>query len=258
MTTWKWMPVLLLLAVGCGQENTTPVASPELLETGADQVFMNLSTYVTVDGIREGRVEADTAYLYQDSSLYVFHNMSLVLYRAETGTERARVIAERGRMKIESQELVARENVVLTIRSESEPGGEVTTRRVETAELHYDPNGDRIWSDTTTVMYEEGTVTRGQSFESDLEFRRAEVINGSIIHTEREISTVSSPAAADTSGSARTGPPAADTSGVGEPGLSAPDTSDTGEPAPPIADTSGVGASSRARDFGVGKDLSLP
>jgi LPS export ABC transporter protein LptC len=252
------MPLFLLLAVGCGQENTTPVASPELLETGADQVFMNLSTFVTVDGIREGRVEADTAYLYQDSSLYVFHNMSLVLYRAETGTERARVIAERGRMKIESQELVARENVVLTIRNESEPGGAVTTRRVETAELHYDPNGDRIWSDTTTVMYEEGTVTRGQSFESDLQFRRAEVINGSIIHTDRGSSPAPSPAAADTSGSARTTPRGADTSGTGGPGPSVPDTSGVEEPASALPDTSGVGPSSKVRDLGAGKGISPP
>lgn len=164
---------LSLLSGGCGEEDTTPIASPELLESGAQSVIYLMVTEISVNGIREGRVEADTAYLYPDSSLYSLRNPVLVLFD-EQGIERARVISRRGRFNFATKELVARGDVVLTIREGD--------RQVETQELNYDPNGDRIWSDSTSVMREGNTVTRGESFRSDLDFRRAEVVNGSIIH----------------------------------------------------------------------------
>lgn len=167
--------LLPILGAGCAEEDTTPIASPELLETGAQSVIYLMVTEITVNGIREGRVEADTAYLYPDSSLYSLRNPVLVLFD-EQGIERARVISQRGRFNFASKELVARGDVVLTIREGD--------RQVETQELHYDPNGDQIWSDSTSVMREGNTITRGESFRSDLEFRRAEVINGSIIRED--------------------------------------------------------------------------
>jgi LPS export ABC transporter protein LptC len=160
-----------MVALGCTEENTAPVASPELLETGADHVMFNLVQQVSVNGIREGRIEADTAFAYSDSTLYALRNPVLVLYD-EQGLERARVVALRGRFNYASKEMVARGEVVLTI-----PEG---NRRVETEELNYDPSGDRIWSDSLTVMREAGTVTEGMGFSSDLDFRRLQVGPGSI------------------------------------------------------------------------------
>jgi len=166
--------LILLLALsgfGCSEEDSTPVASPELLETGAEHVMFLLVQQVSVNGIREGRVEADTAFAYPDSSLYSLRNPVLVLYD-EQGRERARVVSKRGRFNYATKELVARGDVVLTI-----PEG---NRRVETTELYYDPNGDRIWSDSSTVMYEEGRIIQGMGFASDLDFRRMQVGPGSI------------------------------------------------------------------------------
>lgn len=162
------------LATGCGEDDTAPIASPELLEAGAESVIYQMVMEITVNGIREGRVEADTAFIYPDSSIYSLRNPVLVLFEEETGVQRARVVSERGRFNFETRELQAQGNVVLTIREGN--------RQVETQELHYDPAGDQIWSDSATVMREGTTVTRGESFRSDLDFQRAEVINGSIIH----------------------------------------------------------------------------
>ncbi len=165
---------LVLLGGACQEENTTPTASPELMETGAESVFYQLALQITVNGVREGKVEADTAFAYPDSSVYSLRNPVLVLFD-EQGMERARVISTHGRFNLDTRELVAQGNVVLTIREGD--------RQVETQELNYDPSGDRIWSDSASVMREGNTVTRGQSFESDLDFRRAVVLNGSITHT---------------------------------------------------------------------------
>jgi len=172
------LPILILAmsGIGCVEETSAPVAAPELLETGADHVMFRLVQQVSVNGIREGRVEADTAFAFPDSSVYSLRNPILVLYN-EQGAERARVVAERGRFNYATKEMIARGNVVLTI-----PEG---NKRVETQELNYDPSGDRIWSDSLTVMREAGTVTEGLGFSSDLDFRRLQVGPGSIRGTGR-------------------------------------------------------------------------
>ena len=170
-----FLSVFLAAALsGCAEENAAPIASPELLETGADNVIYRMATLLTVNGIQEARVEADTAYYYSDSTVYSLRNPTMILYN-EQGMERARVVSRSGWLNLSTKELVARGDVVLTI-----PEGD---RQVETQELNYDPNGDRIWSDSASVLREGNTVTRGQSFQSDLEFRRAVVLNGSITNT---------------------------------------------------------------------------
>ena len=47
-------------------------------------------------------------------------------------------------MNERTEEMVARGDVVLIVHSDG--------RRIESPELHYDPNRDRIWSDSTTVQ----------------------------------------------------------------------------------------------------------
>jgi hypothetical protein len=50
-------------------------------------------------------------------------------------------------------------------------------RKIETEELHYDPNTRRMWSDVTTRHTYEGRVQIGDSFQSDDEFTRVVVQN---------------------------------------------------------------------------------
>lgn len=172
------LPVLLSAALGlsgCGGEDEAPIASPELMESGAASVIYRMATIITVNGVQEARVEADTAYSFPDSAVYSLRSPTLVLYTPQ-GVERARVVSREGWINLTTKELVATGDVVLTI-----PEG---NRRVETQELNYDPNGDRIWSDSPSTMWEGNTMTRGQSFESDLQFRRAVVLNGSITTVE--------------------------------------------------------------------------
>jgi len=166
--------VLVLLAAACGQEETTPLASPPLLETGADMVIQGLRHLITLDGVREGEVFADSAFFYRDSAIYHLRTPELILF-TETGAQRARVTAERGRFNPATRALLAQGNVILVITEGN--------KRVESEELNYDPNGDRIWSDSLTSMVEPGRVSEGLGFESDLNFRRTVVGPGSIRNT---------------------------------------------------------------------------
>ncbi len=170
------LPLLLAAAwtAACNETDTAPIASPLLLETGADRVAIGLQTVITRDGVNAGEVFADTAFFYDDSTTYLLSNPVLTLF-TEQGVLRARVTAEKGRMDLTTDELNAQGDVVLTIVDGN--------RRVESQELNYAPGGDRIWSDSFTVLHEQGSVLEGMGFSSDLDFRQLRVGPGSIRRT---------------------------------------------------------------------------
>jgi LPS export ABC transporter protein LptC len=158
----------VLVLGGCGSQEDTPVVSPDLLEVDADGVIYGMRSLITLEGVREGMVRADTAYFYEDSSSVELRQLSLTVY-TEDGRERALVTAERGWLNVDTNEMVARGNAVLTVRADG--------RIIESAELNYNPNEDRIWSDSATVQRLDGTVSEGSSFESDLEFTNVRIVN---------------------------------------------------------------------------------
>lgn len=157
-----------LLLVGCGSQEDTPVVSPDLLEMDAEGVMYGMRSMITVAGVREGMVSADTAYFYEDSANVELRQLSLTVYTDE-GLERAFVTAAMGWLNLDTNEMVARGNAVLTVRTDN--------RIIESAELHYDPNEDRIWSDSATVQRFDGVVSEGSSFESNLDFTNVLIRN---------------------------------------------------------------------------------
>jgi LPS export ABC transporter protein LptC len=158
----------VLLLGGCGSQEDTPVVSPDLMEMDADGVMYGMRSTITVDGVREGMVVADTAYFYEDSANVELRQLSLTVY-TEEGRERALVTAELGWLNLDTNEMTARGNAVLTVRTDG--------RIIESPELHYDPNQDRIWSDSATVQRLDGTVSEGSSFESNLDFTNVRIRN---------------------------------------------------------------------------------
>jgi LPS export ABC transporter protein LptC len=158
-----------LLLMACGESTDTPVASPDVQGIGADLVQYGMVSFLTASGVREGRVQADTAYVFYDSATVRLRGMRLVFYNTD-GTERASVTADAGELDENTDRMVARGSVLLVVAADG--------RRIETSELNYDPQQDRIWSDSATVQtMPNGTVTRGTAFESDLDFRNVVIRN---------------------------------------------------------------------------------
>lgn len=155
------VPLLLALAA-CGGESETPVVADDLARMEADNVIYGMEQALTNEGIREGVVQADTAYFYRDSSAVHLRGVNMFFYD-EDGYEQARIEARRGRSEAETENMVARGDVVLRIPAQD--------RRIESQELHYSAAQDRIWSDSFTVMVEGDEISCGTAFESDLEFR---------------------------------------------------------------------------------------
>lgn len=165
-----------LAALACSDQGDTPVVAEEMAQMDADNVVYGMSQIITRQGMREAVVEADTAFFYQDSSAVHLRGVEMTFFREE-GAERARVVAQRGRLDTTAEEMVGRGDVVLTIRGEN--------RRIETDELHYSSGEDRIWSETYTVMEEGGERTCGTSFRSDLEFRNVVIDNARTANCQR-------------------------------------------------------------------------
>jgi LPS export ABC transporter protein LptC len=160
-------PVLVALtlaaAAACTQPLNTPVADDALQEMAADNVLFGMVSYLTSSGVREGKVSADTAYMYADSAVAQLRQMEITFYDEE-GRETATVRGTRGRWSQNSDAMVARGDVVLFVHADSST--------IESQEIHYDPNIDKIWSDSATVQtMKDGTVTSGSSFESDIAFQ---------------------------------------------------------------------------------------
>jgi LPS export ABC transporter protein LptC len=162
--------VLLLGALGgCDSEIKTEVASDAIQSMVADNVIFGMTSFLTSSGIREGRIEADTAYMYADSATADLRQMRIIFYDLD-GRERALVTGLRGSWGQANDVMVARGDVVLLIFADS--------MTIESQEIHYDPGLERIWSDSATVQTTaDGTVSTGSAFESDLAFENIRIEN---------------------------------------------------------------------------------
>lgn len=158
-----------LLFSGCDQPVSTPLAGGELQQMQADQVVFEMQSYITTSGVREGSIQADTAYVFEDSAVVELRGMEVTFYDEE-GRARATVTSRTGEWNQDTDRMVARGDVVLLVHQDAS--------RLESPEIHYDPSSDRIWSDSATTRIDaEGAVTHGSAFESDLDFSDVRILD---------------------------------------------------------------------------------
>jgi len=154
-------------AAACTPEDSVATIPSTYLEFDADGIVFGMIHRITQDGVLQGVIHADTAIQWQDSSAVHLRGVDLTVME-EDGEERAHVNALRGILDTRTNRMTAYGNVIMII-----PEG---SRRVESEELHYDPQGDQIWSDSSFVFTEGARITRGQAFRSDLEFRNFRIV----------------------------------------------------------------------------------
>lgn len=148
----------------CAGESTTPEESAEQPSLAADNVIYGLTENITKNGIRSGELHGDTAYFYEIDRRLDIVGVELRFYD-EAGRQTGTLTAETAEYDLGTGSFVARREVVLVTQG---PQG---SRRLETEELNYDVDEDRLWSDSEFLLVQDGRRTRGQSFESDSEFR---------------------------------------------------------------------------------------
>jgi LPS export ABC transporter protein LptC len=156
--------VLLLAAAGC-QNGAVAPAGQDLPKLAADRVMYGMDHTSSTNGVKRSRTHADTAFVFTrpDSPSLQLRVLHIDMYE-DNGAKSATVTARSGTLNTQTKAMVARGNVVLITVKEG--------KRIETEELHYDPNQHRIWSNVRTVIVSrDGSRQTTESFTADDQFR---------------------------------------------------------------------------------------
>lgn len=169
----RLLAALVLTAGGalaaCGDQATTPSAG-DAVDLPADQIISGLRHTMSTHGIRRALLLGDTAYMQQANSEIDLVGVEMTFFD-ESGREAGTLTSRTGTFDLRAKTMLAEGNAVLTTQ------GEDGVRVLETEQLHFDVNGDRLWSTVPVVMREQGRELRGTSFESDGQFQNLTVQN---------------------------------------------------------------------------------
>ena len=171
MRTSFFAVLAFAVVLGACDDSTAPPTS-DYEPLPADNVVTRLDQLLTSDGVRRAQLRADTAYVFEDSATTKLRGVTLETYD-ESGELTSTLTSDEGEFNRDTQQTVARGNVVLVI---PDPNG----RTVWTEELHYDPTMKRVWSDVAVRMrMNTGAEVRGARFTADDQFRNVSVTGGS-------------------------------------------------------------------------------
>jgi LPS export ABC transporter protein LptC len=150
----------VLGAAACEDPGAKPTTTVTAVDS-ADQVLEGFSHYVTREGVRRSRVEADTAYFYENTQVTQLKNIRVVFYDAK-GEEGSTLTARAGTYRWQDGSMEANGHVVVV-----SPDG----RRLQTETLRYDNVANTI-STSTHFTFDRGTEhLEGNSFKSDPDFK---------------------------------------------------------------------------------------
>lgn len=169
------LSVLALIASGaaaCGSPQPGEIASEELLELEADQVMVDLETYMTREGLRRAHLLADTAYTYQDEARLRLRDLEITFY-GDAGQVDGVLTAASGIYQLESGDISVEGKVVVVDATEG--------KRLTTEKLRYVATADSLYGDTAFVFYRGNAEMRGTSFVSDPGMDNIRAVSPSVI-----------------------------------------------------------------------------
>ena len=158
--------VACLLA--CNEKKALPTVSGSALADSADQVMYGAKFNLTSEGIARARLNADTAYFFDDNTRAELANVNTTFYTT-AGERDAVLTSRRGTYNTRMATMVARQNVVVV----SEDG-----RRLETPELIYSQARNEILSDSAFVLTEPNRRLEGIGFRSDPNMNNIRILKG--------------------------------------------------------------------------------
>ena len=162
MRNFVWTAALALAAAAC-QEPPTPTGQVAA-EADATQRTYGMNLKLTENGVLKADLYGDTAYTRPNTEVTELKGVKLTFYDSE-GKKPGKLTSRTGEYDARTGIMVARGNVVLV--THNEKGQE---RIIRSEELHYDQNGDRVWSDRETIIDEAGRHAVTDGFTSDTRF----------------------------------------------------------------------------------------
>jgi len=148
-----------VIGAGCGGgiRPTATINAPD----SADQVLVQMSTYITGEGIVRARVRADTAYMYSNSQSAELRGVHVTFYD-DRGTQTSTLTSREGTYHTRSGEMEARGAVVV-----------LTTdgRTLRSEVMRYSEARSEVSSDKAFTYDGPGKHVEGDGFTSDPGFR---------------------------------------------------------------------------------------
>lgn len=149
---------LPLVAMACSGEGTAPPPiSRSPLADSADQLMFGIQTLLTDRGVLNARLEADTAFFFDENTRIELRGVHLTFY-TRTGERNSVLTSHEGTYNMRHARMEARGNVIVV----SEDG-----RRLTSEQLRYDQTRDEISSDSAFVLTEPDRRLEGIGFTSD-------------------------------------------------------------------------------------------
>lgn len=179
----RYLTLLTMAALACGESSEPPLVAEEILElnTQAGQVAFGLDHYMTEEGVRRARVQADTAFYIEDRTLIELHGMEVWFYD-EGGRVTSILTAREGTYDWNTRDMTAEGDVVVLNPEEG--------RRIETSIMHYDRAQDRIWGDEFTRIFQaNGTVVEGTAFETNSRMDQVDLTSTRVVRPSGEPSS---------------------------------------------------------------------
>jgi len=152
--------VLAAAAVAC-QDGARPTQTIAVADT-ADQVLFAMNYYVTVEGVRRARVEADTAYFFSPTQSAELRGVTVTFFNLQ-GAESSTLTCREGTYYWRTGDMHGRGDV----RVRTTDGRRLTTER-----LIYSQERNEVESDTAFVFDSPDEHLVGDGFTSDPDFRR--------------------------------------------------------------------------------------
>ncbi len=152
--------LFILSVLSCEDPGVRPTSTVQAADS-ADQVLEGFSHYVTNDGVRRSRVEADTAFYYEPTQITELHNVKVVFFDLK-GAEGSTLTAHRGTYRWQDGSMEATGNVRVV-----SPDG----RRLTTESLRYDNATNTIMTDKQFSFDRGAEHLEGNSFRSDPDFK---------------------------------------------------------------------------------------
>jgi LPS export ABC transporter protein LptC len=148
------------VVIACEETGAKPTTTVQASDS-ADQVLEGFSHYVTRDGIRRSRVEADTAFFYEGTQVTQLRNIRVVFFDVQ-GQEGSTLTAKRGTYRWQDGSMEANDKVLVV-----SPDG----RRLTTQALKYDNGSNTISTNVHFAFDRGGEHLEGNSFRSDPDFK---------------------------------------------------------------------------------------
>lgn len=157
--------VLSLASLACNDTTEPPIAPANPLADSADQVMWTIRVMLTDQGVNRARLESDTAFFFDQNSRIELRNVRTTFFDA-TGKRSAVLTSREGTYATRAGITEARGNVIVL----SEDG-----RRLDTQQLKYSPQTNRITSDSAFVLTEPNRRLEGIGFTSDPDMNNVQV-----------------------------------------------------------------------------------